>query len=785
MTDLIGTLTASTRAVPMRAAWRAIARGFGVALLLALAVPAAHADDFLPPQEAYRYALAADGSTVTVTYTIAKGYYLYRKRTSFVSDTPGVTFGEAKFPKGLPHQDEYFGEQEIYRGTASFVVPYTVTGARPAALNLKLKLQGCADAGLCYPPQTWAAKVALPAQKADAGGAAAGGTSTDAGAGAGGGAIAAAAPSAKDLFASRTGGDDFLPVEKAYQLSASAAGGDAVRVRFAIADGYYLYRHRMGAKSDDTRLTLAEPQLPEGLPHDDEFFGKQQIYRQQVEMTVPFTRTTGAAGAYQIKVQYQGCADAGLCYPPQTTMLTVNLPAGTATGGGPSGGAAAVAAATGAASASAADAASGATGPSLPTMLLFALLGGLVLNLMPCVLPVLSIKAVSLASASAAEAPKVRAQGYAYTAGVVLSMLALAGVLLALRGAGQQIGWGFQLQSPGFVLALCYLMLLVGLNLSGVFEIGTSLQGVGDDLTRGDGTRASFFTGVLTTLVATPCTAPFMAAAVGVALTQSAGVALATFTALGLGLALPYLLLALVPAARRFLPRPGNWMTRFKQALAFPMYGAAGWLLWLLSKQAGADALGAAIAGLVFVAVAAWCYEWTKTSSGASRLASAGVAVAALALAVAIPYGPLGRAANAASVAANGVEPAADADGWVPFAAQRVSTMVANGQPVFVVFTADWCVTCKVNEKVAIETDEMKGLFASKGVALVKADWTNQDATISAELAKHGRAGVPLYLFYRPGAAQPDVLPQILTPGTMRDLIGALPDRGARVAHAL
>jgi thiol:disulfide interchange protein len=748
-----------------------------LALLLIAAVPAARADDFLPPEQAYRYTLAADGSNVTVTYTITKGYYLYRKRMGFVADTPGVTFGEAKFPKGLPHKDEYFGDQEIYRDTAAFVVPYTVTGARPATLNLKLKLQGCADAGLCYPPQTWAAKVALPAQKADAGGAVA---ATAGGASSGG---AGVTKPAKDLFASRNGSDDFLPVEQAYQLSAEAAGTDAVRVRFAIADGYYLYRHRMGAKSDDTRLTLAEPQLPEGLPHDDEFFGKQQIYRQQVEMLVPFTRTTGAAGAYQVKVQYQGCADAGLCYPPQTTMLTVNLPAGTATGGGAGGGAAAT---TGAAAvAAAASVAGGDSGPSLLAMLGLALLGGLVLNLMPCVLPVLSIKAVSLASASASEAPKVRMQGYAYTAGVVLSMLALAGVLLALRGAGQQIGWGFQLQSPGFVLALCYLMLLVGLNLSGVFEIGTSLQGVGDDLTRGDGTRASFFTGVLTTLVATPCTAPFMAAAVGVALTQSAGVALATFTALGVGLAFPYLLLALVPAARRFLPRPGNWMTRFKQALAFPMYGAAGWLLWLIAKQAGADALGAAIAGLVFVAVAAWCYEWAKQANGGSRFASAGVAVAALALAVIVPYGPLGKAAKATPTAA-AVEGAPDEDGWVPFAAQRVSTLVERGQPVFVVFTADWCVTCKVNEKVAIETDEMKGLFASKGVALVKADWTNQDATISAELAKHGRAGVPLYLLYRPGVAQPDVLPQILTPGAMRDLLGTLPDRpgdGARVAH--
>lgn len=725
-----------------------------LALLATFVGPAAHAeDDFLPPEQAYRYTVRADGSQLTVTYAIENGYYLYKKRMGAATDTPGVALGTPVLPKGLEHSDEFFGEQEIYRKSVTFTVPYTVQGTAPAAMALKLKLQGCADAGLCYPPQTWPTQVSLPARTAGVG-----------------------------LFQQRGSSDDeFLPVEQAYRLAAEPAGADAIRIRFTIADGYYLYRHKLGVKSDDTRLQLGEAVLPAGLPHEDEFFGKQQIYRQQAEITVPYTRGADAAGPHQVKVSYQGCADAGLCYPPTTTMVTVQLPgsgggavaalsAGGAAGsaGGPSGGVAALAA------------------PSLPLMLAFALLGGLLLNLMPCVLPVLSIKAVSLAQES--DQAGARVKGYAYTAGVLLSMLALAGALLALRAAGEQIGWGFQLQSPAFVLGLTYLLLLVGLNLSGVFEIGGSLAGAGDTLAQGDGMRASFFTGVLTTLVATPCTAPFMATAVGVALTQSAGTALAVFAALGLGLALPYLVLSLAPAARRFLPKPGAWMNRFKQALAFPMYASAGWLLWVLAQQAGPATLGAAIAGLVLIAFAAWCYEVVKTTGGTWKYVSVGTAVAALALALAIPFGLGARSESPPGVAATGTadgagDMAVDADGWQPFATQRVDRLVASGQPVFVVFTADWCVTCKVNERVAIETDEMRGLFDTKGVALVKADWTNQDATIAAELARHGRAGVPLYLFYAPGADAPQVLPQILTPGAVRDLVLALPDRpGTRTA---
>jgi thiol:disulfide interchange protein DsbD len=696
-------------------------------------------DDFLPPEQAYPYTASADGSSVQVTYAIRPGYYLYRDRIAFATTTPGATLGRAAFPKGLTHHDDYFGDQEIYRGVTVFRVPYAITGSRPAALDVTLRLQGCADAGLCYPPQNWVAHVALPGSNAS--------TPATGGGAAPGGVLG-------HLLKQSAGtGDGFLPVDDAYRPSVEADGAGGIRLRIAIAPGYYLYRDKLRVASDDTRLALGTPALPPGLPHADDYFGEQPVYRDLVEATVPLRGRPAAAGRYQLSLSYQGCADAGLCYPPRTQVLAVMLPAGPALAEG------AVANAP-------------AAGAPLPLAALIglALLGGLLLNLMPCVLPVLSIKAVSLASAADADAAGTRAKGFAYTAGVLASMLALAAALIALRAAGAQIGWGFQLQSPRFVLGLCYLLLLVGLNLSGVFEIGGELAGIGDGLTRGDSKRASFFTGILTTLVATPCTAPFMATAVGVALTQSAAVALLVFAALGVGLALPYLLLTLAPALRHVLPRPGPWMTRFREALAFPMYLSAGWLLWVLAQQAGPDFLAAAILGLILVALAAWSFELRRSTSGRGRPVALLVAASAFAAALVLPL-RTGTGAAAPGAATH----AAAADGWEPFDAARVAALVAAGRPVFVVFTADWCVTCKVNERVAIGDREVEDAFRAKGVVRVKADWTRQDDAISQELARRGRAGVPLYLFYRPRATAPEILPQVLTPGLLRDLARQLP----------
>ena len=411
----------------------------------------------------------------------------------------------------------------------------------------------------------------------------------------------------------------------------------------------------------------------------------------------------------------------------------------------------------------------------LPSLMLLAILGGLILNLMPCVFPVLSIKAIGLVEQAKKHPAAVRTKGLVFAAGVISSMLCLAVVLLALRAGGEQIGWGFQLQSPLFVTLMIYLLLAVGMNLSGVFEVGGGLAGVGDGLTQGDSYRASFFTGVLTTLVATPCTAPFMAAAVGAALTQSAEVALSIFAALGLGLSLPYLLLSFAPWTRRVLPKPGAWMDTLKQIFAFPMYASAAWLLWVLAQQTSSLGLGAALAGAVLVALAGWAYQKSKLSSLQGRVTALVTAIAAVVLAVLLPL----RYADVAAAAPNASQSGPpEAGAWQPYDAARLADVIASGRPLLVNFTASWCLTCLVNERNAFADSKVQEVFRDKGVMLMKGDWTNRDQAITKALSAFGRAGVPLYVVYnsKPGSSEPVVLPQLLTANIVHDAFTDLPD---------
>jgi thiol:disulfide interchange protein DsbD len=385
----------------------------------------------------------------------------------------------------------------------------------------------------------------------------------------------------------------------------------------------------------------------------------------------------------------------------------------------------------------------------LPALAL-ALVGGLILNLMPCVFPVLSIKALALVREG-----NHKAEGLAYTAGVLASFVALAAVLIALRAGGQQVGWGFQFHSPVFVLVVAYLLFLVGLSLSGLFEIGGGFTGVGSSLAAKQGLAGSFFTGVLAAVVATPCTAPFMGAALAFALSQPATVLVAVFLALGLGLALPFLVLAFWPAAQRWLPRPGAWMDKFKQFLAFPMYAAVVWLLWVLAQQAGPDGVALALIGLVLIAFGLW---W-RNASGASAVGTvAAVASVVLALGVSAWIKPV-----AADVRAESSTEA--------FSSERVAELRAQNKPVFVNLTASWCISCLVNERVALSRSEVKDAFAKAGVVYLKGDWTREDPKITEVLKAHGRSGVPLYLYYAPGAAEAQVLPQILTPGLVVEAV--------------
>ncbi len=397
--------------------------------------------------------------------------------------------------------------------------------------------------------------------------------------------------------------------------------------------------------------------------------------------------------------------------------------------------------------------AKGAGGASLglATAVVFALIGGLILNLMPCVFPILAMKAASLAG-HGGESAAARRQGLAFGLGAVLTFLALAGLLIGLKAAGSAIGWGFQLQSPPVVAVLALLMLAVALNLSGLFEVGASLQGAGSGLASRGGLAGAFFTGALAVVVAAPCTAPFMGPALGWALTQTPAAALAVFLALGIGFAAPFVLVAYAPGLLSRLPRPGAWMETFRKALAFPMYGAAAWLAWVLAQQAGAEDLAKLFGAAVLVGMAGWLFGMAqrRAAEGGRPFAldlGAGL-LAALALAAVV--WPQDAAAELTSE---------------PYSPARLAELRSEGRPVFVNYTAAWCVSCQVNDKVAISTSEVRSAFARHKVAYLKADWTKRDATIAAELASHGRAGVPLYLLYGTGGGEAAILPSILTSG--------------------
>ena len=402
-------------------------------------------------------------------------------------------------------------------------------------------------------------------------------------------------------------------------------------------------------------------------------------------------------------------------------------------------------------------------------MLGFAFLGGLILNLMPCVFPVLAMKAMAIARLSGAERREIRLHALSYTGGVLLTFGVIGGMLLALRQAGIAAGWGFQFQSPAFVAAMAWLLFAVGLNLSGVFSFGSGVAGFGQSLAVRPGHAGSFFTGTLAVLVATPCTAPFMAAALAAALAAPAGVTVAGFLAMGAGLAAPSALLAAAPTLARALPRPGVWMEVLRQALAFPMYGACVWLLWVVSQEAGPTGVLAAASGLLLIGFGAWALGLAGRSSGRGRrLARAAGLAAALAAAAVLPGIPtLSAGAGASTAGGGGLLPGAE-----PFTTARLASLRAAQRPVFVDITAAWCITCLVNERVALATRQVRDAFAAHRVTLLRGDWTRQDPDVTEFLHRHDRDGVPLYVYFPPDGP-PRTLPQILTATMVLHALGS------------
>jgi thiol:disulfide interchange protein DsbD len=406
-----------------------------------------------------------------------------------------------------------------------------------------------------------------------------------------------------------------------------------------------------------------------------------------------------------------------------------------------------------------------------------AFLGGLLLNLMPCVFPVLFLKGLALVNSGNEERHMLRAHGFVYAFGIVVSFWALVGVLLGLRAAGSTLGWGFQFQSPVFLALMAGLLFFLGLSLAGQFEIGLTLTGAGGSLAHKQGYTGSFFTGVLAVVVATPCTAPLMGPAIGFALAQSAAVSFAVFTALALGLAAPYVALTLQPAWTRLLPRPGAWMEVLRQAIAVPIFATVIWLAWVLAQAYGSGTLVMLLSSFLLLAIAGWFLgRWP-----ARPWATAVAAVIVLAVVGLTVFGQrmVGETTGGAKGAGIAGSNSAAADVWEPWSGEAVSRYQAQGRPVFVDFTASWCLSCQVNERVALSQPSVQQAFKDANVALLRADWTRHDDAITQALTALGRSGVPAYALYAPGQSEPQLLPEALTPGIVTDALGKLP----KVAH--
>ena len=413
-----------------------------------------------------------------------------------------------------------------------------------------------------------------------------------------------------------------------------------------------------------------------------------------------------------------------------------------------------------------------ASAPAAPVSLLgtlfFALIGGLILNLMPCVFPVLGIKILGFVNQAGQDKKKVILHGLVFALGVLLSFWTLATVLAVLRAGGDQLGWGFQLQSPLFVFALAAVMLIFAMNMSGVFEFGLSATGVGSDLQMKSGFAGSFFTGVLATVVATPCSAPFLAPALGAALTLSTVESFAVFTAIAIGLAGPYLLLSIFPAAVKILPRPGAWMETFKQFMAFPLYATVAYLTWVLAGQTTENGSLMALFGLVLIALGVWFYGRYNAPGTKPAKVRFGTITAALVFAVGVWTGwPEDIASKTAAAQAAGAPEVV----WEKWSPETVTKLRAEGKTIYVDFTARWCATCQTNKKIVFHSDAVLRAFAAKKIVTLRADWTNKDPAITTELAKYQRSAVPFNVIWQPGKTEPVILPELLTPSIVLDAV--------------
>ena len=534
--------------------------------------------------------------------------------------------------------------------------------------------------------------------------------------------------------------NEFLPFQDAYKLSVNFSD-DVLNFDWEIADGYYLYKSKINVFAHDANTQIHNMVFSESQNKFDEFFNENmEVFYYSATMTAGYVSSDKIL---QLKLLSQGCADIGFCYPPQEQWIQINLETSKVEiyQDQPN---------------SFTNSQTSTKNISMFAAMLGAFLGGLILNLMPCVFPVLSIKAMSFMQTHQTNR-ELRIHATTYTIGVVTSFLIIATTMLSLRAAGSAVGWGFQLQSPQFLIILAYLFFIIGMTFLGFVNVGSKLMSIGQSIDSQSSLQSSFFTGVLAVIIASPCTAPFMGPALGFAIYQPTGIALAVFAMLGFGMALPFVVLILIPKTKSLLPRPGLWMEQFKQFLAFPMFFTTAWLLWVIGRQTDTTVLSLVVVGLIFISMGIWINQiLVQLKSGRSYSLLKVIAVAMIIPALALPL--MNEEETEGTVL------------WINYDSKTLATLRAEGRPVFINLTADWCITCLANEKVAF-TEMFYTEMEKNNIVYLKGDWTNQDKEITSLLNEHNRNGVPLYLMYPKNGGSPEVLPQILLEQTLLEAI--------------
>ena len=703
-------------------------------LLFAPATLAVDEKDLLPIDQAFvlsTQVVARD--KIEFTWKVAPGYYLYKHRMGVSSVDGKFKTNALQLPEGVHKKDQFFGDVQTYRGTVVGIQTGTVAD-HVGSVSFLVKYQGCADLGVCYPPHKKTITLSLPEA-----------TQTDLNT-LNSNTLNLNANKKSDLF----GGTKIttesmpLPAEQAFQFEAIVNTSNELLLRFTPAPGYYLYRDKtkINIVSDGNAVVAGGLQWPPAQSHKDEYFGDVAVFFDQVEARLALQLKDSKARDIILKASFIGCQENGICYAPMKREITLSLPSGGKPGAPVS-----------------AKLQTSFTYIAWLQALLLALGGGLILNLMPCVLPVLSLKALSLVE-GADNKRNVRKKALWYSAGVMISFAVVGAIVIALRHAGLALGWGFQLQQPVVVALLALVMLAVGLSLSGVFQIGAGLAGVGQKLTEISGYKGDFFTGVLAVVVASPCTAPLMGGALAFAFATSPLIAMSVFLALGLGLALPFLLIAFVPAFAKLLPKPGAWMETLKQVLAFPMYLTAAWLVSVLAAQRGATGVLLILAGSTALAFALWLWERTRYSE--KKFARVFVLLALLATAYTvfaiykIKDAPVKQVTSESHVA---------------YSAKALASLQKDNRQVFVNMTADWCISCKTNEATVFLRPAFKKLLEETNTVYMVGDYTNVDPEITKFLELHNAVGVPLYVVYSAKNPEGKTLPAILTPGIVDEAL--------------